>query len=316
MRSLNLKHLEFRSAERIMFNVSLFALFIDLFLVFWKSSNIDWLAYGGVTAFTVVLLAIGSVYRLLNRSERIAAALVGTAGLMFFSMVMSLFNYLLLPIVRAPIDHQLAAIDAMFGFYWPHAMQIAAHYPMITTILKVAYLSTLPQLAVLIVVLGLSGRHRDMHVLLLAVVVTATLAICFWGLFPSLGAKSLYQLPPAIWAAVAPVVDQSYAEALKRMAIDGPGLISPNEIRGLIAFPSYHASLAFIALYSSRNLKYVFPIFLVLNVLIIPATFVHGGHHLIDPFAGMILFALGVLCAKRFVDAEYKKTGAVEIIPV
>lgn len=307
--------LQLRAAERIAYSIALFAILIDLFLIYWKGAIIDWPAYSGLFLLSTMLFVLGYIYRIKGRSERIASALICTGGLIVFSMALSLFNYLLLPITQSPIDPYIADIDALFGFYWPDIMQWAAENPTINMILKLSYTTTMPQLSVLVALLGILGLHRDLHVLILSVVISATLAICFWGLFPTLGAKSLYDLPVETWMAVSPIVDLNYTNELKRIAVEGASFITPSEIRGLIAFPSYHASLAFIALISARNLKYLFPVFIVLNLLILPATFIHGGHHFLDPFAGFVLFWIAYKIATRVVDADHVNLNIPKIVP-
>lgn len=305
----------FRFVERISITIILSALVIDLLLVYLKGASIGWIEYAKVAALCLLLIIGGLIYRKIERSERIASTLICSALLVLFSLVMALYNYLLLPLARPPIDQFLTSIDAFFGFYWPDVMAWAASHPIITLILKLSYMTTMAQLSILIALLGLTGRQKQMDVLILTVIISATIAICFWGVFPSLGAKSLYQLSPEIWATVAPVVDQIYAEELKYIAIHGPGTIVPYEIRGLIAFPSYHASLAFVALFSSYAVKKVFPIFLVLNLLILPATLIHGGHHFVDPFAGFVLFLASWYIAKNAIYKNASAESLPEIVP-
>ncbi len=249
-----------------------------------------------------------------GRSERIASALICSGAFIFFSACLSLFNYLLLPIVRPLIDVPIAEIDAMFGYHWPDVMALAANYPAVTSVLKFAYITTIPQFAMLVVILGLSGRLRDLHVMITSVAITATLTICFWGLFPTLGAKSMYILTPELWAAVNPIVDEEYAKDLLRIGEHGPGLISPQEIRGLIAFPSYHAVLAFTAMYAARNVRFVAQIFLILNLLILPGIFIHGGHHLMDLPAGFAMFVFGTWLARRAVYEDYEVRGKPALV--
>jgi len=307
-------NIQLRLAERVAYSIAFAVIVIDLMLIYLKDAQIDWLAYIWLTGLSLTLLAAGCIYRIKNRSERIASALICTGGLIIFSMALSVFNYLLLPITQNPIDSYVASIDALFGYHWPTAMQWAADHPTINLIMKLCYMTTMPQLSLLVVILGLAGRHKDMHVMILSIVISATLAICFWGLFPSLGAKSLYTLPKELWASVAPVVDEFYTLELKRIAIEGPGLITPKEIRGLIAFPSYHASLAFIAIVAARNIKFLFPIFLAINIIILPATFIHGGHHLLDPVAGLVLFLIANLIARKFVTKDHVRLQIPQIV--
>ena len=275
-------------------------------LILSKDAQIDWLGYAGICASVGVPILIGLYYRHSGRSERIASTLICTGGFILFSACLSLFNYLLLPLRNPVIDVPIAEIDAWFGYHWPAVMEFAASHPIPTFILKLAYMTTIPQITLLVVILGLSGRIRDLHVMITIVIFTATLTICFWGLFPTLGAKSMYVLPQEIWAAVNPVVNEAYTKYLLDIAVNGPGIITPNEIRGLIAFPSYHAVLAFIAMYAGRNLPYLRWVFFILNLLILPATFIHGGHHMIDFLGGFAMFALGVIVARSAVKRDYE----------
>ncbi|MEM7067729.1 MAG: phosphatase PAP2 family protein [Pseudomonadota bacterium] len=296
-------------AEYLMLMIGLFALLIDTGLIYYKGSAIDFPAYAGLLGLVATVMAIGLFYRISGRSERIASALICSGAFIFFSACLSLFNYLLLPIARPLIDIPIAVIDAMFGFHWPDVMALAAANPIPTEVLKVAYMTTIPQFAMLVVILGLSGRMRDLHVMITSVTITATLTICFWGLFPTLGAKSMYILPPEIWAAINPIVNEEYAKDLLHIGANGPGLISPKEIRGLVAFPSYHAVLAFTAMFAARNVPIIAPIFFLLNLLILPGIFIHGGHHLMDLPAGFVMFAFGTWLALRAVNKDHRLHG-------
>ncbi|MEM9278040.1 MAG: phosphatase PAP2 family protein [Pseudomonadota bacterium] len=302
--------LHLQPAELMMLTVGIAAGIVDIMLILSKGSEIDIPAYGGLLALILLVIPLGMFYRLKGRSERIASALICTGAFIFFSACLSLFNYLLLPIVRPLIDVPIAQVDALFGFYWPNVMAFAAENPIPTFILKVAYMTTIPQFAMLVVILGLSGRMRDLHVMITSVTITATLTICFWGLFPTLGAKSMYILTPEMWAAINPIVNEEYAKDLLHIGEHGPGLISPKEIRGLIAFPSYHAVLAFTAIYAARNIPVLAQFFLVLNLLILPGIFIHGGHHLMDLPAGFAMFAFGTWLAARAVHSDYEHRGA------
>ncbi|MEM9332068.1 MAG: phosphatase PAP2 family protein [Pseudomonadota bacterium] len=302
--------LRLQPAELMMLTVGIAAGMVDVALILYKGSEVDFLGYAGLLALVLLVIPLGMFYRLKGRSERIASALICTGAFIFFSACLSLFNYLLLPIVRPLIDVPIAQIDAMFGFYWPDIMALAAENPIPTYILKIAYMTTIPQFAMLVVILGLSGRMRDLHIMITSVTITATLTICFWGLFPTLGAKSMYILSPEMWAAINPIVDEEYAKDLLHIGESGPGLISPKEIRGLIAFPSYHAVLAFTAIYAARNVPVIAQLFLVLNLLILPGIFVHGGHHLMDLPAGFAMFAFGTWLAARAVHKDYEYRNA------
>ena len=158
----------------------------------------------------------------------------------------------------------------------------------------------------MVIILGLSGRIRELHVMIASVTITATFTICFWGLFPAFGTTTLYELPRALEILVAPVANTAYGQELLHMAVEGPGIISPKEIKGLVAFPSYHIVLAVTAVYAARSVKWVFPAYLVLNALIVPGIFIHGGHHFVDLPAGIFVAFIGIFIARKAIDLYFQ----------
>lgn len=297
-----------------MLTVALAAAAIDLILIAVKGVQVDLPAYGAIVALVAGLMAVGALYRCTGRSQRIGAATTCAALFIFFSLCLSTFNTLLLPLWREPIDVALQAADRMFGYHWPTLIEWAGRHPFANAVLKFAYMSTIPQFAALVVILGFAGRLRELHVLLTAVTLTATFSICFWGLFPSFGPTVLYDLPAAVEALAAPVVDTAYGDHMAAMGQNGPGLISPKQIKGLIAFPSYHVVLAIIAIYAARSVRWLFPGYLVLNLLIMPGIFFHGGHHLVDLPAGLTVAIFGIWLARRIVYRQYEEMKAPPVL--
>ncbi len=302
-----LRNPQLMPAEKSMLLISMVAgpIAVSSFLI--RGLNVDWASYGASMLVVLGLMVIGYFYRKTGRSERIGAATTCAGLFIFFTICLSMYNYMLLPLWREPIDLQLNEIDQWFGYSWPAVIEWAGQNPVFNEIVRFAYLSTLPQFAALVVILGLSGRIKELHVLIASVTITATFAITFWGLFPSLGAKSLYDLPQAMEMLASPIIDTTYGDEMLRMAVEGPGYITPKDIKGLIAFPSYHIVLAVTAIYASRTVKWAFPIYLVLNVLIMPGIYMHGGHHLVDLPAGLVVAAAGLYLARRMVYKQYEK---------
>jgi len=293
-------------AERFVISISLAAMAINLFQIVRNDVLFDWPGYAFVLFIATVTFLAGQFYRISDRSARIGAAMTGTGILIFFTMALSVFNYLLMPTARPSIDTLLVQVDAVFGYHWPDMVHFGAEHPVFNTIVKFAYLSTMPQLALLVIVLGLTGRVRMLHVLLVGVTITATASIVFWGFFPTHGASSLFTLPKDVELAADPVVSTAYGREIMLLAREGPGFLTPGEVKGLIGFPSYHAVLAFLAVYAARPLRWLFPIYLVVNILILPGTLMHGGHHLVDVPGGLVLFLVGIYLTEKVVGQHYE----------
>jgi len=292
-----------KPAERIMMGVGAVAVLVSVPLVLLRGTAVDYGNYSFLAMIVIPLIGLGLFYRISGRSERIASAIICTVAFAIFTNALNFFNYAMLPTTGLRLDTYIAAMDAFFGFHWPSAMAWLAELPTLNVILQIAYASTLPQFAVIIITMGLLGRYDDLHHFALCVTITATLTICFWLMFPTFGAKSMFELPPEIWQAVAPIVDAQYAKDVVRISTLGPAIISPEETRGLIAFPSYHAVLAFTAMYAVRNIWWLVVPLWPVNLLILPATVFHGGHHAMDAPAGLLMFLLGVVLANQLMNS-------------
>ncbi|MEM8750100.1 MAG: phosphatase PAP2 family protein [Pseudomonadota bacterium] len=272
---------------------------INAVLMMFRGGAIDAQAYGLLFAAAVAVGALGQFYRRSGRGDAIGDALTCTALMILFSNAGLVFNFLLLPLATSSIDLHLIEIDSWFGYSWPAAVEFAANNPWINEITRYAYNSTMPQITVLVVLLGLMGRKIWLHRLLLLIVTTTIVLIAFWALFPSHGPSAFYTLSPEVAAAANPVVGSDYGVRLLEMMKTGPERVTPAHVEGLIAFPSYHTTLAFICAYCAYGIRFLFPIFLTLNLIILPGTLMHGGHHLVDLFAGLVLFLLGLWAINR-----------------
>ena len=253
-------------------------------------------AFARICAIAAGMAAAGLFYRASGRSEAIAAGLLGAALFILLTLVLSTFNYLLLPLGRPAIDPLLARIDAqLFGYRWPDFVAAVGAVPFISATLSLAYQSTLAQIALVIAALGLTGRLGELDRALYALILSAAGTILFWAAFPSLGPSTLFTLPPQTVAAAHPLVDPAYGAALRDLARHGSPLISPAQIKGLIAFPSFHTILALFAVWYTRRMPWLFYPLLVVDTVMLPGILVHGGHHLVDLFGGAAM-----LCAAAF----------------
>jgi hypothetical protein len=244
----------------------------------------------------LALLAGARFYRTARPDPRLAAMLAGAGFLCAFSLGASLLNYMLLTRAGARIDMQLAALDRALGFDWPQAMAWMARHPRLNAIAYIAYVSMLPQVALLTIALGAAAPLR-VYRFCFAVAASALVCIAVWSLAPSFGAFSIYPPDPHL-AKMTLALDPAYARELVRLLKDGPGLISPREAKGLIGFPSYHAVLALLVIWFSWRLRLLRWPAILLNLAVLLATPIQGGHHLVDvlgafPVAALALFACG-----------------------
>ncbi len=259
--------------------------------------DVDGRAYAGTAGLAVFLSAGAVYYRRLRQEPALSAMLAGTAFLCAFSAAAALLNNMLLTVAGARIDLFLARIDQALGVSWLGLMALAANHPHVDAVLRVVYISMLPQVALTVVVLGCTGRATRIYTFCLAVAAGAAIAVGIWTVAPSIGAVAVYALPARVAATVHAPVDAAYAHQIAAMFAHGPGFITPDQVKGLIGFPSYHAVLALLVMWALRDVPKLNWAIFALNALVLFSTPIEGGHHVIDVVAGFAVAGLAIASA-------------------
>jgi hypothetical protein len=275
-----------------------------------------WIVYGHFQVDTraymlllvaILVLVIGSVlYNRVRVDREISALFAAAAFLIAFPAAACLFSYLATTIAGPRIDNALASVDEAMGFSWLDAMALAARHPFVTGVLRLTYNSIIPQTVFLMVALGWTRKSTQIYGMCIAMVVGTVLTISIWIATPSFGAFSVFHLQTLVATRLGIADDSTYANQLALMLKHGPGFISPTDLRGVIACPSYHTVQALMMTWYARKLPYIRWIAVVLNCSILPATIVHGGHHLIDIFAGAAVGAISIVLADVLVSAAQR----------
>ncbi|MEO8324661.1 MAG: phosphatase PAP2 family protein [Nitrospirota bacterium] len=284
-------------------------------MVMVRNIGFDWFSYSLFFALGIFMITMGLFYRSSGRSERISMTLMATGLLLLFTIVLSVFGYLLLPLWREPIDPFLVQIDAWLGYSWPEIVQFSGQHPLFNEMTRYAYLSSIPQMALLFIILGFGGKQKELHVFILSITVSGLVTLAFWALFPAFGPSVLYDISGTIEQAARPLVGSSYGVELLRLGAEGPKFISPRDMEGLVAFPSYHTIMAVLAMYSARTTRWLFPIMVLINLFVIPGVLIHGGHHLIDVFGGLLTAWCIIYVARHVVTGKEIQPDGVFFSP-
>lgn len=263
-----------------------------------------------LTAVLILPLAGASIYYEHYRNEvAIGATLAVSAFLVVFPAAAALLSYLLLTITGPRIDGLLASADLALGFHWTQVMTFAADHPTVNDLLGLAYVSVMPQTVVLIIALGMRGRLQALYGMALALAIGAGITLAIWTAFPSFGAFSVFTLPDSVASRLGLVLGFDYAHALVGMLQHGPGFISPTELRGLVGFPSYHTLQALVLFWYVRREPWLRTISLCLNIVVLCAIPVQGGHHLVDMIGGAIVTVVSITLAGRIIHWAEKSAS-------
>jgi len=269
--------------------------------------DIDVRSYAIIAALLSPMICGAVVYSWLRPDPRISVTCTGTAFLLAFSSSCAVLSYLLSTVAGPRIDGLLAQIDHAMGFDWVALMNFAAHHTTLNALLKLSYVSVMPQIMLLVFILGWSGRAADLYGLCLAIAAGALICVFVWALFPSFGAFSVFDLSPSTAAKLGLALDGNYSRDLVALLKNGPGVITPLELRGVVGFPSFHTVQALVIVWYARKLPLLRWVALVLNIAVLISTPIQGGHHLIDVFGGGIVALAAIALAGRIVRAASSK---------
>lgn len=278
----------------------------------WRGIRIDYASFAGRYLLGAVLLGIAVVYRKRNRAPRISLTLISCALFVFFTNGGAVLNYALIPHGAVPIDPLLVRADVALGFDWASFAQWVSTLSGVSPALRYVYVSSLFQLALLIIVLGFGGQRVALHRFMLVGMLCGVASIAIWSLAPSLGPASLATLAPGVELRLARVLNADYTRQVFALLRDGPRTVDANHLLGLISFPSMHTVMAAMAVTYSRRTFAFWPL-VALNAAMVPAILIHGEHHLIDLIGGLALFAIAWAWVRVLVQAESGGAAALQV---
>ncbi|MDZ7925720.1 MAG: phosphatase PAP2 family protein [Agrobacterium sp.] len=305
------------AAERFVLGFIATFFVIDVTLIAAKGIRVDYAGYFLCALAGACVFILGQFYRKSGRDLGIAAALISSGLFILFSLVGSVFNYMFLPVSFPTIDHVLFRVDAVFGYSWPDIVIWAATYPWIGKTLFLVYTTSLPQLLLIIIALGFTGKDRMLHHFIVTGVIGAFACITFWIFFPTYGAKAYYELPQWVEQTIPMAVDPAYGRELMRLGQEGVDYLTPQNVLGLIGFPSFHIFMTAMSVWFVPRNRFVMAVILPLNLLMLPAVLVQGGHHLSDIFGGLAAFVIVCTVSGRLLDwlSARERMGKAAAIP-
>ncbi|MGQ3355206.1 MAG: phosphatase PAP2 family protein [Phreatobacter sp.] len=254
---------------------------------------------------SAVLLAGAAYYTFLRPDERIARLLHATPQFVLMTFLGGALSYAAMATNLPLWDATFDAMDKAIGFDWPALLAWTGRHPDLAFALKLAYASMLPQMALVIVALVTVRAfcELDRFVLAFGLAALMTMAIC--AVTPALCAGYFYREAVATqphlgltWNSVAHVLALRSGEMT---------FVSMATAEGIVTMPSFHtvcAILFAVALWPVRWLRWPG---LGLNLAMLAATPIIGGHYLVDLIAG-----LGVALAARWLAVRLIPSAATE----
>lgn len=256
------------------------------------------------------LLAVAALLRMRGISRpavAIEAMVLVLAATMATACLSVLFATTSLPFRDAILDR----VDSFLfpPFDWRRMFVLLHDRPRLVAAMCSIYQTLLWQPFVLMALLAMTGREarcwQFVHAWFLALIgclvifpfVTATGAYVHFGLSP-------HDIP-------ALSVDTGWRqpEVLERIRTGAIHSLSPQEMTGIIAFPSFHAAAATLLFWGFRRVPIVGGAFMALNVAMAATAPLVGAHYFVDILAGVAI----ALVAIRIASPE--KTVGIDVDP-
>ena len=238
-------------------------------------------------------LAVGLVFNMLASRIRSLTFVLSACADFFlsvgqflaFSIVGIVLTYVAATANFPLMDDVFAHVDAAMGFRWDDANTWFHQHPTLQRLLWIAYLSIGVQLIALFFIHSTREPREGSGELIWIYMVTLLLVTAISVFLPA--------------AAMPGMIGQRHIDVFMALRKGSLTVLNESTITGLVAFPSFHAALGVLCIYSTRNMKWPLVVFAPLNVLMIIATVPCGGHYLVDTIAGIAAASVSILLVRR-----------------
>ncbi len=258
------------------------------------------------------LLAVAEIYRRWRPIHKFVVMTRETAWLLAFSAAAALLSNLLVMFDFPQIDDQLVALDRAIGFDWQAYYSYVTSRFVLGIVFSALYFVALPLIAFAVITLSIMDWTDRASELVLAAMIGALIAIAISAILPSSGGLAYYR-PDESALVHQPIVDLAYKQAFFDLRAGTVTLFSLDGIKGLIAFPSYHATLNVIVVLAFRGMpKFLWPL-MALNIAMLATAPVEGGHHLADIIGGSLLAAVSTVIAAAWQRRLARQAATVDV---
>lgn len=251
-----------------------------------------------------VLVAIAFVYRPAGRNVP-AFAFYGAVGaeLIAYGLMFGLYAYVVAQSWRPLYDPQLGALDAALGLDWKGYLAFVRARPWFETVLTVSYDTMMPQVAVLMAILAWRGDRPRIRFLMAAILFSAVICITLSGIFPSVPAYAYHGMLGLDTPPDAGIPFPAYEPFMEMHRIRS-GLKQEFSLIitvGIVSFPSFHAAMGMLLIAQAWHIGWLRWPALALNLLLLAATPIDGGHYFVDTLAGLFIATVVLFALRSYV---------------
>lgn len=193
-------------------------------------------------------------------------------------------------------DDLLARLDQAMGFDWVWFYNLSREHAWLQIAGKIAYVSIFISPTVLVLTFAWTGRREEARRFLFAFLVALAVTVVIASFFLARGAIEYHV---GATPAYMPQAGVHHAQIIRDLRAGLLDHVDPARLAGLLTFPSFHATSAILFIWAAWPIRWLRGPMLGMNVAMLLATPIEGGHYLIDVFGGIAIAWVGI-AALRF----------------
>jgi membrane-associated phospholipid phosphatase len=261
--------------------------------------RVIWTTFLAAAVTNLLLFAAYRFYTTTRNDLRIASALNCTAQIIAFAAVGAPLSYIAASADFPLWDATIAAWDKQLGFDWMGWLAAMNNHAELHWIFAAAYSSFTVQTAAVVLAVAAAGHVLWLRQYVLSFILATLVTIVIAAVLPAQGAWGYLHLSPEYYPAIHPVTQELHLATFHGLR-DGSyrDLIAQGAL-GIITFPSLHTAAAVLLIIAMWPIKYLRWVGMLLNLTMIAATPVDGGHYFSDVIAGATIAMLSWMAAAR-----------------
>ena len=259
--------------------------------------SFEFASIGFAAIVWMTLYAAKRFYTHIRPKPEIAAMMIALLQMLIFSSLGAGLSYMVAAHGGAYWDQEFRKWDAALGFDWLAYLKWVNAHPTIGKIYHFAYVTLIPQMVLLILALGFTGRIYALRITIFAAILTGFSTVLLSGITPGMSNFIALGLTQADYPNLNPAAAVVHFADLEALRAGTLRHIALNRLEGIITFPSYHAGLAAVFAWAYLQAPIVRWLGFFIAVLTILATPIDGAHYLVDVLGGITVAGLSIVAA-------------------
>lgn len=234
------------------------------------------------------------------------------ALLSLISTIGAFATYAVAALTTGYSDDLLVAVDRALGFDWVWFYDLTRDHAWLSVAGKISYLSIFISPSILVLALAWTGRRSEARRFLFAFAVALALTVLIATFFLARGAIEYHVGPTPSYM---PQAGVNHAQIIQNLRDGTLTWVDPAQLSGLLTFPSFHATSAILFIWAAWPIGWLRGPMLAMNLAMLAATPIEGGHYLIDVFGGAFTAWFGIAALRLVSPGPARETPAQAPIP-